>query len=60
MPNVMVLELRVTYVKFKSRFVRLILAITWLPVFDGKIGLFPCTEKKPTQRKSKAGPIEYC
>ena len=24
--------------------------------FDGKIGLFPCTEKKPTQRRSKAGP----
>ena len=24
--------------------------------FDGKIGLFPCTEKKSTQRKSKTGP----
>ena len=24
--------------------------------FDGKIGLFPCAEKKPTQRRSKAGP----
>ena len=24
--------------------------------FDGKIRLFPCAEKKPTQRRSKAGP----
>ena len=23
--------------------------------FDGKTGLFPCAEKKPTQRRSKAG-----
>ena len=32
------------------------LAIGKVYNFDGKIGLFPCTEKKPTQRRSKAGP----